>query len=89
MAGPLHPGETYELKDHYLFLGNPGTGKTTIARVFADALSAMGILPSGQLVEVAPGDLKGQYMGHTAPKVDAIFDRAMGGVLFIDEAYNI
>lgn len=84
-----HPGETYELKDHYLFLGNPGTGKTTIARVFADALSAMGILPSGQLVEVAPGDLKGQYMGHTAPKVDAIFDRAMGGVLFIDEAYNI
>lgn len=85
----LHPGKQYELKDHYLFLGNPGTGKTTIARVFADALSAMGILPSGQLVEVAPGDLKGQYMGHTAPKVDAIFDRAMGGVLFIDEAYNI
>lgn len=85
----LHPGETYELKDHYLFLGNPGTGKTTMARVFADALSAMGILPSGQLVEVAPKDLKGQYMGHTGPKVDAAFDRAMGGVLFIDEAYDM
>lgn len=85
----LHPGKAYELKDHYLFLGNPGTGKTTMARVFADALSAMGILPSGQLVEVAPKDLKGQYMGHTGPKVDAVFDRAMGGVLFIDEAYDM
>lgn len=85
----LHPGETYVLKDHYIFIGNPGTGKTTIARVFADALSAMGVLPSGQLVEVSPGDLKGQYQGHTAPKVDAAFDRAMGGVLFIDEAYGV
>lgn len=85
----LHPDKNYELKDHYLFLGNPGTGKTTMARVFADALSAMGILPSGQLVEVAPKDLKGQYMGHTGPKVDAVFDRAMGGVLFIDEAYDM
>ncbi len=85
----LHPDRQYELKDHYLFLGNPGTGKTTMARVFADALSAMGILPTGQLVEVAPKDLKGQYMGHTGPKVDAAFDRAMGGVLFIDEAYDM
>lgn len=85
----LHPGETYVLKDHYIFIGNPGTGKTTIARVFADALSAMGVLPSGQLVEVSPGDLKGQYQGHTSPKVDAAFDRAMGGVLFIDEAYGV
>lgn len=85
----LHPDKAYELKDHYLFLGNPGTGKTTMARVFADALSAMGVLSSGQLVEVAPKDLKGQYQGHTGPKVDAAFDRAMGGVLFIDEAYDM
>ncbi|MDE6109884.1 MAG: AAA family ATPase, partial [Muribaculaceae bacterium] len=85
----LHPDTQFQLKDHYLFLGNPGTGKTTMARVFADALSAMGILPTGQLVEVAPKDLKGQYMGHTGPKVDAVFDRAMGGVLFIDEAYDM
>ena len=85
----LHPDKNFELKDHYMFLGNPGTGKTTMARVFADALNAMGILPSGQLIEVAPKDLKGQYMGHTGPKVDAVFDRAMGGVLFIDEAYDM
>lgn len=85
----LHPDTAFELKDHYLFVGNPGTGKTTIARVFADALNAMGILPSGQLVEVAPKDLRGQYVGHTGPKVDEAFDKAMGGILFIDEAYNM
>lgn len=85
----LHPDKVYEVKDHFLFLGNPGTGKTTMARVFADALSALGILPSGQLVEVAAKDLIGQYLGHTGPKVDAAFDRAMGGVLFIDEAYDL
>ncbi|MDE6557132.1 MAG: AAA family ATPase, partial [Duncaniella sp.] len=85
----LHPGENYELKGNYLFLGNPGTGKTTMARLFADALSAMGILSSGQLVEKSPSDLRGEYVGHTGPKVEAAFDQAMGGVLFIDEAYDL
>ncbi len=85
----LHPDKTYEIKDNYLFLGNPGTGKTSMARVFADALSAMGILSSGQLVEKAPSDLRGEYVGHTGPKVDAAFDQAMGGILFIDEAYDL
>ena len=85
----LHPGQTYEVQDHFIFRGNPGTGKTTMARVFADALNALGILPSGQLIEVASKDLIGQYLGHTGPKVDEAFDRAMGGVLFIDEAYDL
>lgn len=77
------------LCEHFMFLGNPGTGKTTMARLFADALTSMGVLPVGQLVEVARKDLVGKYVGHTAPLVEDAFNRAEGGVLFIDEAYDL
>lgn len=82
-------GAKREIKDHFLFLGNPGTGKTTIARVFADVLNALDVLPVGQLVEVSRKDLVSNYVGQTAKEVEAAFDRAMGGVLFIDEAYSL
>lgn len=77
------------LKDHFLFLGNPGTGKTTMARLFAEALTSMGVLPVGQLIEVSRKDLVGQWLGSTAPLVEEAFNRAEGGVLFIDEAYDL
>ena len=84
-----NPNGKRAVKDHYRFLGNPGTGKTTIARVFADILSAIDVLPIGQLVEVSRKDLVGRYSGHTAPLVESVFQKAMGGVLFIDEAYSL
>ncbi len=78
-----------ELEDHYLFLGNPGTGKTTIARIFADILAAIEVLPSGHLVEVSAKDLIAGYVGQTAQATADAVDKAMGGVLFIDEAYEL
>lgn len=77
------------IEDHFQFLGNPGTGKTTMARLFADALKALGALPTGHLVEVTRKDLVSQYVGETAKLVAKYFDKAMGGVLFIDEAYSL
>ena len=77
------------VNSHYVFTGNPGTGKTTMARLFADVLQATGVLPGGQLVEVDRGRLVGEYVGKTPKLVRKAVDDAMGGVLFIDEAYAL
>ena len=74
---------------HMIFTGNPGTGKTTIARLVAKYLKAIGALKGGQLVEVSRGDLVGRYTGHTAPLTNSVIQSALGGVLFIDEAYSL
>lgn len=82
-------GKKTTLNIHFIFKGNPGTGKTTVARILANIFKAMGLLSKGQLVETDRKDLVAEYVGQTATKTNKVIENAVGGVLFIDEAYSL
>lgn len=82
-------GTKNQVGTHFIFTGNPGTGKTTVARILANVFKSMGILSRGHLVEVDRSGLVAGYSGQTAIKTNQLIDSALGGVLFIDEAYNL
>ena len=78
-----------KFRPHMAFLGSPGTGKTTVARIFSEILKDKGLLSVGHLVQVSPADFIGEYIGQTRPKASKVCESAIGGILFIDEAYGL
>lgn len=84
-----HQLRTLPIARHLIFSGNPGTGKTTTARILADIYRQLGFLSKGQLIECSRPDLVGEYIGHSAQKTKKVIEKAKGGILFIDEAYAL